>query len=65
MDDPFEAVSFMRARREEIDKEDEGLSWEERRRKTLDNLQDDPLWRRLEDRFEPAETPITSESNED
>ena len=34
----FDAVAFMRSRREEIDREDEGLSWEERARKTRELL---------------------------
>jgi hypothetical protein len=51
----FDAVAFMRRRREEIDREDEGLSWEERARKTRELLKDDPLWRYLKKReAEPA-----------
>ena len=46
----FDAVAFMRRRREEIDREDEGLSWEERVRKTRELLKEDPLWLYLEDR---------------
>ena len=30
----FDAVAWMRERREHIDSEDQGLSWEERRRRT-------------------------------
>jgi len=41
----------MRHRREEIDREDEGLSWEERTCKTREILQDDPLWLYLKDRL--------------
>jgi len=40
----------MRKRREEIDREDEGLSWEERAKKTASILRDNPVWRRLKDR---------------
>ena len=29
----FDAVAWMRKRREEIDKEDQGLSWEEKHKK--------------------------------
>jgi len=47
----FDAVAFMRRRREEIDREDEGLSWEERARKTRELLKDDPLWLYLKDRL--------------
>lgn len=52
----FDAVAFMRRRREEIDREDEGLSWDERVRKTRELLSKDPLWLYLKDRLaEPAE----------
>jgi len=44
MSKAFDAVAFMRRRREEIDREDEGLSWEERARKTRELLSKDPLW---------------------
>jgi hypothetical protein len=60
MSESFDAVAFMRRRREEIDREDEGLSWEERARKTRELLKDDPLWLYLKDReaepvaFEPT-----------
>jgi len=60
MSKTFDAVAFMRRRREEIDREDEGLSWEERARKTRELLKDDPLWLYLKDReaepvaFEPT-----------
>jgi hypothetical protein len=47
----FDAVAFMRRRREEIDREDEGLSAEERTRKTRELLKDDPLWLYLKDRL--------------
>ena len=47
----FDAVAFMRSRREEIDREDEGLSWEERTRKTRELLSNDPLWLYLKGRI--------------
>ena len=47
----FDAVAFMRSRREEIDREDEGLSWEDRARKTRELLREDPLWLYLKDRL--------------
>ena len=47
----FDAVAFMRSRREEIDREDEGLSWEERTRKTRELLRKDPLWLYLKGRI--------------
>jgi hypothetical protein len=47
----FDAVAWMRKRREEIDREDEGLTWEERTRKTLKLLEGDPLWERLKARM--------------
>jgi len=43
----FDAVSFMRKRREEIDREDATLSWQEQATKTMKLLLKDPLWRRL------------------
>ena len=46
----FDAVAFMRRRREEIDREDEGLSWEERAHKTQELLKNDPLWLYLKGR---------------
>ncbi len=42
----FDAVAWMRQRRSEIDREEEGLSWQEKRRKTLLLLENDGLWRR-------------------
>jgi len=51
----FDAVAFMRRRREEIDREDKGLSWEERAHKTRELTKDSPFWRHLKDRVaEPA-----------
>jgi len=46
----FDAVAWMRQRRAEIDREDEGLSWQERREKTRRLLAHDPLWLRLKRR---------------
>lgn len=46
----FDAVAFMRKRREEIDAEDAALTWEERSAKTRALLEDDPLWQRLRGR---------------
>ena len=46
----FDAVAFMRQRREEIDEEDAALTWEERSAKTRALLEDDPLWQRLRGR---------------
>jgi len=43
----FDAVAWMRKRRVEIDKEDEGLTWEQKTRRTVELLQKDPLWKRL------------------
>ncbi len=50
MEKPFDAVAWMRKRRAQIDKEDEGLTWEEKARETVDLLHDDPLWKRLKRR---------------
>lgn len=49
----FDCVAFMRKRREEIDHEDEGLSWAEKRKKTRRIIENDPLWQRLKDRVVP------------
>lgn len=46
----FDAVAFMRKRREEIDLEDAGLPWADKREKTRRILENDPLWQRLKDR---------------
>ena len=50
MDKTFDAVAFMRKRREQIDEEDAGLTWQERTDKTRALLEDDPLWQRLRGR---------------
>jgi hypothetical protein len=51
----------MRKRRIEIDEEDKGLSWEEKREKTRRLLEKDPLWLRLKGRLiEPTEFPVKS-----
>jgi hypothetical protein len=47
----FNAVDWMRKRRTEIDEEDKGLSWEEKRKKTRSILKSDPLWRKLKNRL--------------
>ena len=39
----FDAVQWMRRRRTEIDEEDRGVSWEERRRKTREIVMRDPI----------------------
>jgi len=46
----FDAVAWMRKRRIEIDKEDQKLSWEEKRKKTRRIVERDPLWLKLKDR---------------
>ena len=47
----FDAVAFMRQRREEIDLEDSGLTWAEKRDKTRRIIETDPLYRRLKHRL--------------
>ena len=47
----FDAVAWMRRRRGEIDKEDQGLSWEEKHEKTRKLLEKDPLWQSLRERL--------------
>ena len=55
----FDAVGRMRKRREEIDKEDEGLSWEEKHEKTRKLLEKDPLWLSLKKRLvQPTSVPV-------
>ena len=46
----FDAVAWMRTRREKIDEEDQGLSWEEKHLKTGQLIENDPLWHRLKGR---------------
>jgi hypothetical protein len=56
----FDAVAWMRKRRTEIDEEDKGLSWEEKREKTRKLLEKDPLWLRLRGRLiEPTKFSLT------
>jgi hypothetical protein len=50
MKNRFDAVGWMRARRETIDEEDQKLSWEEKHEKTRRLLEKDPLWLRLRNR---------------
>lgn len=54
MNKDFDAVSFMRTRREQIEQEDAGLSWQEKSRKTLRVLEGDPLWEKVKNRLVPA-----------
>ncbi len=59
MKKPFDAVAWMRERRTQIDEEDKGLTWEEKRRKTREVVENDPLWQNLRTRFiEP--TPVSA-----
>ena len=46
----FDAVGFQRKRRAEIDRETAGMSWAERDRKIMKDLEKDPLWKRLKGR---------------
>ena len=50
----FDAVAWMRKRREEIDKEDQGLSWEEKHQRTRKLLEKDPLREELRKRLVKA-----------
>jgi hypothetical protein len=55
----FDAVAWMRKRREEIDKEDQGLSWKEKHEKTRKLLEKDSLWLSLRKRLvEPTSVPV-------
>jgi hypothetical protein len=58
----FDAVAWMRQRRAEIDREDEGLSWQEKREKTRRLLAHDPLWLRLKQRVVGPVTPNSPEA---
>ena len=60
MDKTFDAVAFMRQRREQIDAEDAGLTWEERKAKTRAMIEDDPLWQRLKNRVRAERAPAAS-----
>ncbi|MCX6349978.1 MAG: hypothetical protein NTV79_10850 [Candidatus Aureabacteria bacterium] len=55
----FNAVDWMRSRRIQIDREDRGLSWEERYLKTLHLLEHDFFWRKIKDRAEKSVHPQT------
>lgn len=58
MEKKFDAVAWMRTQRTKIDIEDQGLSWEEKRRRTRELLETDPLWLRLKHRLiNPMEAP--------
>lgn len=59
----FDAVGWMRKRRMEIDRETEGLSWEERSQRIRKSLEGDPLWERLKNCTTP-QTPHTSTRSE-
>ncbi len=55
MSERFDAVAWMRQRRAAIDKEDAGLTWKEKARKTRELLEGNPLWERLKGRvIEPG-----------
>jgi len=61
MKNSFDAVSWMRARRERIDEEDQKLSWEQKHEKTRRLLEKDPLWLRLRNRIvEPKGLPYAA-----
>jgi len=52
----FDSVSWMRERREKIDQEDQGLSWEAKTKKTVSLLSSNPIWNRLKNRRVKAES---------
>ena len=61
----FGAVQWMRDRRAEIDREDESLTWEEKREKTRRLLENDPLWQRLRPNVvEPRNAPAAVRENQ-
>jgi len=51
MTEEFKAVEWMRRVRAQIDAEDAGLDWSEKRRKTQEMLEKDPLWQRFKGRI--------------
>ncbi len=51
MEKTFDAVAWMRNMRTEIDEEDRNLTWEEKRQKTRNLLENDALWLRLRKRL--------------
>jgi hypothetical protein len=65
MSESFDAVAFMRRRREEIDREDARLTWEEKRLKTRDILRGDPLWEHVKDRVLSAGASVYASSEAD
>lgn len=57
MKKPFKAVEWMRARRRQIDEEDQGLSWADKRNRTHQAVSRDPVFKRLAKRVKvPATT---------
>lgn len=46
----FDAVAWMRRKREEQDDEIRRCGWDESRRRMMERLQNDPLWLRLKNR---------------
>jgi hypothetical protein len=54
----------MRQRRTEIDREDEGLSWQKKREKTRRPLEHDPVWLRLKHRVVKPVAPNSLEAQE-
>ena len=56
----FDAVEWMRRRRTEIDLEDYGLSWEDKRRKTHEIVMRDPLLAPLCVQSEREQPPISA-----
>ena len=62
MSKAFDTVGWMRKRRTQIDREDEGLSWEDKSRKTLKALENDPLWKKLSKRLVRPQDLRTTES---
>jgi len=54
----FDAVAWMRARREQIEREDIGLTWDQKRLKTRKLLENDPIWLRLRHRLVSEGGPV-------
>lgn len=64
MNKKFDAVGWMRKRRQEIDKEDEGLNWEEKMHKTINLLAEDTLWKRVRNQMTELASRIPTHTGE-
>ncbi|HPO16621.1 MAG TPA: hypothetical protein PLI09_24505 [Candidatus Hydrogenedentes bacterium] len=61
----FDAVAWMRRRREEIDLEDQGLTWEDKRQKTHNIVLRDPLLAPFSSKGKCFESVVSAEGNKE